>query len=252
MSIAKHIILLCLILFCQVWSVASPLPSNLSQQSSFAIELNQLDTESLETLVEQEPNNLEARYQLGIRYHQIAQDDCEASLEKALYHFQYIYTTDSSRHEARAFYGSATVLKAKYVSIFSKLKYTRQGFAILDQTVQEHPNNFNVRLVRAANSIYCPGFLQRGHVAREDVEWLIQTIERQSQDIPQDAVKIARFYAGKFALNNEERRSLTLLKQSLNMACITNVDAKIEHTYQRAKRKFGKPTKVKPNHRPHQ
>jgi|GEM_PF-5021849 len=218
--------------------------------SSASTALSTLPITSLENIVEHEPDNLEARYQLGIRYHHAAQTDCEASLDKALEQFKYVYTADASRQEARAFYGSATVLKAKYVGLFSKLKYAREGFAILDATAEQNPDNFKVRLVRAANAANCPGFLGRSDIAEQDLNWLLNTIDTHPQGLSQESIKIALFYAGHFAMKNKDKRCLTLLEQSIKINSVTTLDPKIEAAYLRAQKKFGNSkTRERPRHR---
>ena len=104
--------------------------------------------------------------------------------------------------------------------------------------------------MRAANSANCPGFLGRRDIAQKDLDWLIHVIDARSHNIPEESVKIARFYAGYFAMKNNDSGCLTLLEQSFNMDCVTSLDAKIDQTYQLAKKKLGK-TKVqrKPNNR---
>lgn len=195
---------------------------------------------ALEALIEEEPHNLEAHYQLGVLYHHEAQVGSEESLHKALERFQFVFENDPSRNDARAFYGSATVLKAKYASIFSKLKHARAGFAIIDETIESNPNDFAARLVRAANASKCPRFLGRKKIAEADFQWLLSAIEKGEKNISDCLVKIARFYAGNHAFEEKDPESVKLLQLAFNMSCPTSLDSQIKDTYQKAKKKFGK------------
>ena len=217
-----------------------------------AADIATLDIAALEALTETEPDNLEAHYQLGVHYHRAAVLDCEESLNKALEHFEYVYANEPGRSDAKAFYGSATVLMARYVNVLSKMKVARKGFEILDQSVAANPENFAVRLIRAANSIHCPSFLGRKETAARDVDWLVTTIELNAQDIDPKSIKMGYYYAGKFALSEKNPKAVDYLTNSMNVDTETTMDAEIIEAYQLAEKLLNQqPGRPKLSHRPY-
>ena len=109
----------------------------------------------------------------------------------------------------------------------------------MDEAVEAASENFQVRLIRAINSLHCPGFLGRSKVASVDFEWLLETIENkyESEVLDAQSVKIALYYAGKFALKEKDSNAINLLERATSMPVETDVDAELAKTLKKARLK---------------
>ncbi|KAB2951564.1 hypothetical protein F9B85_12230 [Heliorestis acidaminivorans] len=100
----------------------------------------------------------------------------DEALEEALELFQKIYEEDSDNGLAGAYYGdtlSRSGLKASgYITMFIN---AHKGMKILDQVVLDHPDNLEIRKLRAYHSFRLPeGFFRRTVTCIGDFEYFLQ------------------------------------------------------------------------------
>ncbi len=203
----------------------------------------------LEAEVAQNPDDLDLRYNLGQAYNSLAmldeEDENEAAMEKALDTFEYIYERDPRRIDARAMVGSTTVLKARFAFVITKIHWAKKGFAILDETVEAEPDNAHLRLIRAANSSKVPGFLGRGDEAREDFAWLLAEMARSPEKYEDAFRRSVYFYAGEYALENDDESAVDLLRKAQATAGAKSLDHRIAKALTQAEKEF--PESFSPN-----
>lgn len=192
----------------------------------------------LEAQVAHNPHDPEIRYRLGIAYNDLAQRGDEEALEKAINIFEALLAENPHMLKAEAMLGSATVLKAKYVSIFSKLKYAKQGFKTLDAVVDKAPENADIRLIRAINSSRVPGFLGRSNIAEEDFNWLLKTVKTNPNAFSSDMKRSIYFYAGEFALKSDDESAVYLLQRAQNTPGQSRLSLNIDETLAEARKTF--------------
>lgn len=182
----------------------------------------------LEKSIAQGSANLDTHYRLGILYHHEAQEGSEEAIDKALTHFAYVFEQDSTRLDARAFYGSVTVLQARFASLFSKLSHAQKGFEILDQAVEKSDKKFSVVLIRAINSHHCPRMLGRSKIARSDFSTLLAALEQDPDQQNPVQQKITFFYAGLNTLKRDKKAGISLIQKAYRIEAITDIDQQLE------------------------
>ena len=83
---------------------------------------------------------------------------------------------------AKGYLGSAYTKKANTVSaIDEKMEYLQQGLDIMDKNVEDHPDNFIARFIRAENSYYLPDMFERINTSIEDFAALIPMSEKEDR-----------------------------------------------------------------------
>jgi tetratricopeptide (TPR) repeat protein len=133
---------------------------------------NKID--SLETIIKNEPNNIQALTELGVYYHDLGVADDKKAVEKSEEIFEKILAQDPTNAFATGYYGSVLSLKARDAKMpWTKIKYAKQGFEQLDKSIQMNPDDLDVRLIRAMNSYQVPKIMKRLPVALEDFNFII-------------------------------------------------------------------------------
>lgn len=217
-------------------ATADAASSDLAAEADFDL-YRQLARE-LRAKLDSQPANLDLRYELGAVLNEMAVMGDEEALEEALRHFRYIYRENPERHDARAFYGSMQVLKAKYVSLFSKLKWAERGFQTLDNAVSNAPDTPAVRLIRFANSSQVPSFLNRDEVARQDLDWLLANLEAHPAGYTPEFRRIFFFFAGEWMLKQDDATCLKYLKKAASLPGSPHLGPRIERTLEKARQTF--------------
>lgn len=133
---------------------------------------NRID--SLTAQVKLNPNNSAALLDLAIEYHNLGVAGDKNAVKKGLEYIEKTLALDSSQVLALAYQGSLLTLRARDVTMpWSKLKYTKDGFILLDKAVSRQPDNLEVRLVRAMNSYQVPEFMGRLETAIKDYQYIL-------------------------------------------------------------------------------
>lgn len=110
----------------------------------------------------------------------------------------------------RAYEGALLTLRAKHgVWPPRRLAQLREGFAILDQVVSEHPEHAEARYLRLMSGYYLPGVLGRTQSVREDFAALARLLPGVRADYPPDLYDaIVRFVLEKGAPEPAAARAL--------------------------------------------
>lgn len=94
-----------------------------------------------------------------------------------------------------AYRGALLTLQAKHAPWpHQKLRYVREGFAVLDDAVAAHPEIAEVRYLRLMSGYYLPSFFGRGGSVREDFAALARLLPSAADRYPPDLYQaIVRF-----------------------------------------------------------
>jgi len=109
-----------------------------------------------------------------------------------------------------AYQGALVTLRAKHAAWPpQKLRYMREGLALLDRTVELNPQHAEARYLRLMSCYYLPGLFGRGGSVREDFAALARLLPGvRGQYPPAVYTAIARFVVEKGRLPAEQRRVL--------------------------------------------
>lgn len=134
----------------------------------------QKNIDSLETVVDTNPKNIQAMTQLGIAYHDLGVDGDKKAVEKGEQLFKRILELDSTHAVGLAYLGSIYSLRARdSVMPWSKLKHAKKAIELLDHPAVTESEDLNVHLIRAMNSYEVPKFLDRLNVALEEFDFIV-------------------------------------------------------------------------------
>lgn len=154
---------------------------------------NQLD--SLMAQLKLAPNNPAILTDIAKAYHDLGVTGDKNAVKKGLEYTDKVLALDSSQALALAYHGSLLTLRARDVTMpWSKLKYTKEGFTLLDKAVSKQPGNLEVRLVRAMNSYQVPEFMGRLQTAIADYEYIVA--QPAFADWPVASKAYVHFYLG--------------------------------------------------------
>jgi hypothetical protein len=94
-----------------------------------------------------------------------------------------------------AYQGAVTTLRAKHALWPpTRLRHLRDGLAVMDSVVADHPSQAEVRYLRLMSCYYLPGILGRNGSVREDFAALAELLPTVATDYPDDLyLTIARF-----------------------------------------------------------
>ena len=109
-----------------------------------------------------------------------------------------------------AYAGALVTLRAKHAFWpAQKLRYLREGLAILDRTIASHPDHAEARYLRLMSCYYLPGILGRSGSVRADFAALARLLPGvREQYPPQLYDAITRFVVERGRLPAEQRRAL--------------------------------------------
>jgi hypothetical protein len=109
-----------------------------------------------------------------------------------------------------AYRGALVTLRAKHAFWpAQKLRYLREGLAILDATIAAHPEHAEARYLRLMSCYYLPGILGRGGSVRDDFAALGRLLPIVRAQYPPPLYEaIARFVVERGRLPAAERRAL--------------------------------------------
>jgi cytochrome c-type biogenesis protein CcmH/NrfG len=149
-------------------------------------ELSDLDCEQLEETItemqkalEQKPFDRETMKCLGIAYHRMAKKDAKTYAPESVELLTKALAANKKDYEIMCYLGSATTMLAKNTwNPMKKMACVNKGTGLMDKAIRKDPDNISVRMTRAYNSKSLPSFLNRGHLAVEDFEYLADLIEK--------------------------------------------------------------------------
>lgn len=167
---------------------------------SFALNAqNKID--SLTARLKTEPKNITVLTELAIAYHDLGVDGNKNAVKKGLEYIEKVRGLDSTQALALAYHGSLMTLKARDASMpWNKLKYTKEGFLLLDRAIALEPENLEARLVRAMNSYQVPEFMGRLETAISDFKFILA--QPAFATWPAESKAYAHFYLGESLRKN--------------------------------------------------
>jgi hypothetical protein len=112
--------------------------------------------------------------------------------------------------EADGYLAALETLKGKHALYpWEKLRLTKEGLKELDGAVQRHPENFEVRFLRAATLSYIPSFFGYRNTLTQDVHFLAQSYPLTANQLPlKRRVDIGRFLLGRSELQPRDRSAV--------------------------------------------
>ena len=138
----------------------------------------------LQKIVDQNSSDYKTMKSLGIAYHIKAREDAKKYAPKAVKFLSRAYENNKKDYETMCYLGSATTMMAKTTwNPMKKMSYVNKGAALMDKAVRKDSDNVSVRMTRAFNSKQLPSFLERGHLALEDFEYLAGLIEKNPESL---------------------------------------------------------------------
>jgi tetratricopeptide (TPR) repeat protein len=130
--------------------------------------------------LDQDPANYEILKAIGIAFHVKAIKDAKKYAPKAVEFLTRAREIDTKDYVTMCYLGSAFTMMARTTwNPVKKMSYVNKGTGFMDKAVRRDPDNVSVRLTRAFNSKNLPSFLERGHIALEDFEYLADLIEKK-------------------------------------------------------------------------
>ena len=136
----------------------------------------------LQKILDQNPSDYETMKGIGIAYHRMARKNAKTYAPKAVEILTKALEANKKDYETMCFLGSVTTMMAKRTwNPMKKMSYVNKGAALMDKAIRKDPDNVSVRMTRAYNSKNLPSFLNRGHLAVEDFEYLADLIEKNPE-----------------------------------------------------------------------
>lgn len=83
----------------------------------------------------------------------------------------------------KGYIGAVHLAKAKHAIIFKKMGYFNNGTKILDQAVEEAPNEVELRFLRMTIQLNAPGFLNYSSEIEEDKAFVFTHFQEADADI---------------------------------------------------------------------
>lgn len=181
-------ILVYVVLILNICLVSRVLPQNEAEDIQTQIVV-------FEDSLREEPENTEILLKLGILYHNLGVEGDKKAVKRAKKLFEKLLELDPQNAEALAWCGSVLTLKGRDVLFpVSKLSYVNDGIEKTDKAVELAPDNINVRMIRAHNSLNLPGIFHRIEIAITDFEQLLTLREKRQEEFSKSL--LAKIFLG--------------------------------------------------------
>jgi tetratricopeptide (TPR) repeat protein len=130
--------------------------------------------DSLESILEKNPNNLDVKLKLAITYHNMVREkENDDASERAAALFNNILKMDPNHTETMVYYGSLLTLKGRDAFFpWKKMSYVEDGCDLMDKAVKLEPENVSLRIRRAMNNINLPDMFERERYYLEDFQFI--------------------------------------------------------------------------------
>jgi len=136
----------------------------------------------MQKVLDQNPSDCDTLKCLGIAYHRMAKKNAKTYAPKAVETLTKALEANKKDYQTMCYLGSATTMMAKNLwNPMKKMGYVNKGAGLMDKAIRKDPDNISVRMTRAYNSKSLPSFLNRGHLAVEDFEYLAGLIEKNPE-----------------------------------------------------------------------
>ena len=129
--------------------------------------------DSLKAVIEVQPENVDAMYQLGRIYHQMGGQGDEDAVEEAQKMFESVLAIQKDNAEALVYLGSTLTMRGRDAMMpWTKLDFVEKGCDKMDKAVLLAPNDISIRMTRGMNNINLPGFFNRLPYTIEDLSYI--------------------------------------------------------------------------------
>ena len=136
-------------------------------------------------------------FQLGHLCHQQAITGDSEAVKLAEQYLTELKRVEPTNAFGQALLGSTTVMKARDAFLpTTKLKWVRQGCAVLDAAAKMASEDPNVRFTRASNNLFLPDLCGRKEIVRQDFEWLSARALDGPSTLPQGFRQYVALYHG--------------------------------------------------------
>ena len=181
-------ILVCLVIILNICLVSHVLPQNEAEDIQTEIAV-------FEDSLREEPENTVILLKLGILYHNLGVEGDKKAVKRAKKLFEKLLELEPKNVEALVWYGSVLTLKGRDILFpISKLGYVNNGIEKMDKAVELAPDNINVRMIRAHNSLNLPGMFHRIKIAITDFEHLLTLREKRQEEFSKSL--LAKIFLG--------------------------------------------------------
>ena len=161
------------------WSVARLSANDCQELSDLESEQLVEKISGMQKVLDQNPSDCETLKCMGIAYHKMAKKNAKTYAPKAVETLTKALEANKKDYETMCYLGSATTIMAQTTwNPMKKMSYVNKGAGLMDKAIRKDPDNMSVRMTRAYNSKSLPSFLNRGHLAVEDFEYLADLIEK--------------------------------------------------------------------------
>lgn len=185
---SPHRILVYLLIILNICLVSHVLPQNEAEDI-------QTQIAALEDSLRQEPEDTGVLLKLGILYHNLGVEGDRKAVKRAKDLFEKLLELEPQNAEALAWCGSVLTLKGRDILFpISKLGYVNDGIEKMDKVVELAPDNINVRMIRAHNSLNLPGIFHRIEIAITDFEHLLTLREKRQEEFSKSL--LAKIFLG--------------------------------------------------------
>jgi hypothetical protein len=169
-----------------------------------------------------EEERIAGLYARGLGGEKQAVIDCITALESKL-------AAQPGDQRARVYLGSAWTLRSRDLSFGpGKLAALRKGIALMDEAAAAAPNDSKVLLLRAVTNESLPGFLGRGKIARQQLDQLLVTVEKNRHELGLADRQLLYLNAGKAAQRSGDKgRAIDLWQRGLAIAADPRLTAEI-------------------------
>ncbi len=142
--------------------------------------------------------NAATLYALGDICHDAGVEGDKKAVSRAEEYLRLLLELEPTNAPALALLGSVYTLKGRDAFWpMTQLRLVREGNEYMDKAARMAPDNIEVRLTRALNNTHMPDFLGRTEIARTDLAWLWEKIEKEPALFSTSAKQQVALHLGK-------------------------------------------------------
>jgi len=140
-------------------------------------------------------NRISQLFREGDINYRMALEGERATLDAAVESFQTVLSQQPNNLLAQVLLGGCYALKGQGTKfVFYNLQWGIKGLNLIDKAVEIEPDNFQVRLERAINSLHLNSFFNRDQLAGKDLMILLDRAD--FSEIPKRLRQLTWLYAG--------------------------------------------------------
>jgi tetratricopeptide (TPR) repeat protein len=146
----------------------------------------------------------------GVELHDAAVAGDKKTSQQAIEHFEKMLEADPDNELARVYLGSSWTLRSRDMGLGpGKMDALKKGGRLMDEAVNNAPQDIPVRLVRAINYLQLPAIFGKRDTARSELQAIMTAIGEgktpAARDLPVEVKQVA-FYYGAQALEQLKKK----------------------------------------------